>query len=227
MVRRMALRSGVWDQAAWGLPINQGDLFFQVVGFTRLVISSLERMGYRVTDQEKSAYYAFWRYLAALLGVDKTLLPLINEQDCGRFWDLWFLTNPGPDEHCMALADASLTALSVMMESGFMTRRVQLPILCAVTRWLLGDEICDGLKIRRTAWSRVLPVIYRPAVQASELVGQLTGLDRSKAVARAIHKLMLGSAAVGVMPKGTQVVSESARLEGLASFKPIAPSRSE
>jgi hypothetical protein len=72
-VRRMALGSGVWDSAAWGVPINQGDLFFQIVGFSKLMIDSLERMGHDFTAVEKEGYYAFWRHVAALLGVDGTM----------------------------------------------------------------------------------------------------------------------------------------------------------
>ena len=221
-VRRMARHSGVWDTAAWGLPINQGDLFFQVVGFTWLVLRSLERMGYRISDAEKAAYYRFWRHVAAVLGIDDELLALVNEADCLRFWELWFLTNPGPDADTAALANASLKALAAMAGGGALTRRAQFPILCGATRWLLGEDICDGLKIPRTAWSHVLPLSYRPAVKLSEFVGALMKQDRSRAVARSIHQLATGNAAVGVMPKGTGVVAEPARLEALARFKPVS-----
>jgi hypothetical protein len=218
-VRRMALASGVWDTAAWGAPINQGDLFFQVVGFTWLVLRSLERMGYRISAAEKAAYYRFWRYVAAVLGIDDELLALVNEADCARFWDLWFLTNPGPDANSTALAHASLQALAAMAGAGALTRRLQFPILCGATRWLLGEKICDGLNIPRTIWSHLLPLSYRPAVQVSEFAAALMKEDRSRAVSRAIHQLATGNAAVGVMPKGTAVVA--ARLEALARFKPV------
>jgi ER-bound oxygenase mpaB/B'/Rubber oxygenase, catalytic domain len=144
--RRMATSSGVWDTAAWGLPINQGDLFFQVVGFTWLVLRSLERMGYSISDPEKAAYYRFWRYVAALMGVDDELLPLVNEADCARFWELWLMTNPGPDADTAGLAHASLEALAAMGGGGALTRRVQLPILCGTTRWLLGERSVTGSK---------------------------------------------------------------------------------
>jgi hypothetical protein len=220
-VRRMASASGVWDTAAWGLPINQGDLFFQVVGFSWLVIRSLERMGYRIDANDQLAYYAFWRHLAALMGVERDLLPLINEADCARFWELWFLTNPGPDADSAGLAHASLKALAELAGGNALTRRVQFPLLCGATRWLLGEDICDGLKIPRTIWSRLLPLSYRPAVQLSELLSGLIKEERSRAVARSIHQLATGNAAVGVMPKGTGVVAEPARLEALARFKPV------
>src|SRR6516165_9526103 len=171
---------------------------------------------------ELRAFVAALCHVAAVLGIDDELLALVNEADCLRFWELWFLTNPGPDADTAALANASLKALAAMAGGGALTRRAQFPILCGATRWLLGEDICDGLKIPRTAWSHVLPLSYRPAVKLSEFVGALMKQDRSRAVARSIHLLATGNAAVGVMPKGTGVVAEPARLEALARFKPVS-----
>jgi hypothetical protein len=215
-VRRMALRSRAWDTTAWGLPINQGDLLFQVVGFTWLFLRSLERMGYRISDDEKAAYYTFWRYLASLMGIERELLPLINEAECARFWELWLLTNPGPDTGSAELAHASLKALTRMISGGAVSRRIQFPIVCGTARWLLGDEICDGLKIPRTIWSYVLPLTYRPAVQFSELISGLSKQDRARAAARSIAQLASRNAAAGVLPKGTGVVAAPEALEPTA-----------
>ena len=218
-VRRMALASGAWDAAAWGSPINQGDLFFQVVGFTWLFLRSLERMGYRISDDEKAAYYTFWRYLAALMGVERELLPLINEVECARFWELWLLTNPGPDAGSAELAHASLKALAKMIGGRALSGPLQFPILCGTSRWLLGKEICDGLKIPRTIWSHILPLTYRPAVQFSELISRVSSEDRSRAAARSIAQLASRNAAAGVLPKGSAVVAAPEALEALARCK--------
>jgi hypothetical protein len=223
-VRRTALRSGVWNAAAWGAPVNQGDLLFQVVGFTWLFIRSLERMGHRISDDERAAYYAFWRYVAALLGVEQELLPLINEVECARFWELWLLTNPGPDAGGAKLADASLKALAEMIGGNALTRRVQFPILCGTTRWLLGKEICDGLKIPRTIWSHILPLTYRPAIQLSELMSRARKQDRSRAAARSIQELARANAAAGVEPTGTDIVAAPEQLEA-RSRTPTARTR--
>ena len=221
-VRRMALGSVVWDRAAWGAPINQGDLFFQVVGFSRLMIASLERMGCDFTAAEKEGYYAFWRHVAALLGVDSFLLPLVNEPDCGRFRDLWMLTNPGPDEESIALARTTLDTLATVGGKTGVARGLQHSILCGTTRWLLGQDIGEGLKVPRTAVGDWVPRLY-PAM--TRLSARLSRGDRAADAARAIERLSIANAAVGVPPKGTGVVSEPARLEALAKFKPVAPPR--
>ena len=222
-VRRMIRGSGAWDRAAWGEPINQGDLFFQVVGFSKLMIDSLQRMGYRFTAEEKDGYYLFWRHVAALLGVEKTLLPYVNENDCGRYWDLWMLTNPGPDAEGIALAATTLEALAGVGHPSAPMRRLQLWMLRGATYWLLGWEVGQKLQVPWTQAGHWLPLVYKPAVRISEALARGRGIDRGQAVARAIRKLAMGNAAVGVVPEGTQVVSAPDRLEALAKFKPGAP----
>jgi hypothetical protein len=220
-VRRMAGHSGVWDSAAWGKPINQGDLFFQVVGFTKLMLDSLERMGYRFTAAEKEGYYAFWRGVSSVLGIDAPLLPLVNEADCGRFWDLWMLTNPGPDGDGVALAAQTLETLAQLGTNGTMLRKLQLRFLQGATRWLLGPHIADGLGVPRSLLADLVPAFYRPAVQLSEWLSHLGGHRREYAVARAIHRLATNNAVAGVLPRGTEVVSPPERLEALARFQPV------
>jgi len=222
-VRRMVRGSGAWNRAAWGEPINQGDLFFQVVGFSKLMIDSLERMGYRFTAEEKEGYYLFWRYVAALLGVEKALLPSVNEADCWRYWDLWMLTNPGPDADGIALARTTLEAVAGVGNPSAAMRRFQLWLLRGATWWLLGREVGQKLEVPWTSAGFLLPLVYRPAVRVSEALAKWRGVDRGQAAARAIRKLALGNAALGVVPEGTQVVSAPERLEALAKFKSGAP----
>jgi hypothetical protein len=222
-VRRMIHGSGNWNRAAWGEPINQADLFFQVVGFSKLMIDSLKRMGYGFTAEEKEGYYLFWRHTAALLGVEKALLPSINEADCGRYWDLWMLTNPGPDADGIALARTTLEAMAGLGNPSAAMRQFQLWMLRGAVWWLLGREIGRKLQVPWTAASFLLPLLYKPAVWASEACAKLFGVERSHAAARAMRKLALGNAALGIVPEGTQVVSAPERLEALAKFKPGAP----
>ncbi len=222
-VRRMIRGSGAWDRAALGEPINQADLFFQVVGFSKLMIDSLQRMGYRFTAEEKEGYFLFWRHTAALLGVEKALLPSVNETDCGRYWDLWMLTNPGPDADGVALARTTIEAVAGVGNPSAAMRRFQLWLLRGATYWLLGREVGQKLQVPWTAAAFLLPMVYMPAVRISELLAKWRGVDRSQAAARAIRKLALGNAALGIVPEGTQVVSAPERLEALAKFKPGVP----
>lgn len=216
-VRRMARGSGVWDREAWGEPINQGDLFFQVVGFTTVMLDSLHRMGYRLTQAEKDGYYAFWRHTAAVLGLHKTWLASINAEDCSRFWKLWMLTNPGPDAETKALAKQTLDTLA---DAAGGLRSFNHAFLSGMTHWLLGREIARGLGVPNGPMTYLLPAIY-PLIS---FVSQKLGGSRERRLVRALDTLSAGSAAVGVPAVGSGVVSAPARLEALAKFKPAPPS---
>jgi hypothetical protein len=220
-VRRMALKSGYWDSAAWGEPVNQGDLLFQAIGFTWLTLRSLERMGHRMTGADRALYYEFWRYVGAILGIDSELLPLLNEEDCGRLWDLWMLTNPGPDPDSVKLTEATLRATASALGSGRMRDSVYYPMLCGVARWLLGDEICDGLQVAKTFWRSLLPLTYAPVVAASEFFETVLPYSRPRAVAGKVRHAVTDNPVMGIVPKGTNVVAEPERLINLAQFAAV------
>ena len=197
-VRRMARGSGAWDRVAWGEPINQGDLFFQLVCSTKVMIDGLARMGGGLSAAEKEGYYAFWRHTGSVLGLHKTYLAMVNEEDCNRFWHLWLLTNPPPDDETIALARQTLDALAGGATAGF-----RHAFLRATTYRLFGWEVGQGLKLRWSQLYHLLPVIYL----LSRMWG---GGDRNANLQRAIASLSAGSA-----PE---------RLEALAKSEP-APSQ--
>lgn len=192
-VRRMARGSGAWDRAAWGEPVNQGDLFFQVVGFTKAMIDGLGRMGRRLSAAEKDGYYAFWRHTASVLGLHKTYLAMINQEDCSRFWHLWLLTSPPPDSETISLAKQTLDTLA-----GGAARGLRHAFLRATTYRLFGWEVGQGLKLPWTQMYHLLPVLY--------LMSRLSGGDRTARLQRAVASLSAGN-----MPE---------QLEALARFKP-------
>lgn len=194
-VRRMVRGSGAWDRAAWGEPINQGDLFLQVVCFSKVMIDGLARMGRKLSAAEREGYYAFWRHTASVLGLHKTYLAMVNEEDCKRFWDLWLLTNPPPDDETIVLARQTLDRLA----GGDMFRHA---FLRATTYRLFGWEVGQGLKLSWSQLYHLLPIFY--------LLSRVSGGDRDAKLQRAIASLPADSA-----PE---------RLAALAKFKPAPPS---
>ena len=194
-VRRMARGSGAWDRAAWGEPVNQGDLFLQVVCFTKVMIDGLARMGRRLSAADKEGYYAFWRHTASVLGLHKTYLALVNEEDCKRFWHLWLLTNPPPDDETIVLARRTLD----MLAGRGIFRHA---LLRATTYRLFGWEVGQGLKLPWSQLYHLLPIFY--------LLSRVSGGDRDAKLQRAIASLPADSA-----PE---------RLAALAKFKPAPPS---
>lgn len=217
-IRRQALGSGAWDRAAWGEPINQADLFLQVVGYSKLMIESLQRMGYRLTAEEKEGYFLFWRHVAALLGVEKALLSYVNEADCGGYWDLWMLTNPGPDAEGIALARTMLEAMAGAGHRSSIGRHFNLWTLRGAIYWLLRGDIGRQLGLPFSQAAHILPLVYKPAVGISEAVAGLTGRDLASVSSRAYR-----NPALGFVSEGAQAVSAPESLEALARFKPGTP----
>lgn len=168
-LRRMAGGSGQWDRAAFGEPLNQGDLFQGVVALSWLMIDGLQRIGRGLSHDEKEGYYAFWRHTAAVLGLHKTYVDMVNARDCESFWNLWMLTNAGPDGEAVARARALLDVLADAAGGNGTVRRLRRSMLNAAVHQLLGRDIGDRLEIPRTP---VAVALLRPLV-AGDVAGRL------------------------------------------------------
>lgn len=62
-VRRMLLRSGRWDTATWGAPINQHDMAATTLLFSLVVLEGLRRFGFALEPEEAERYMHLWRYV--------------------------------------------------------------------------------------------------------------------------------------------------------------------
>jgi hypothetical protein len=168
-VRHMLQKSNLWNAQAWGLPINQTDLLFQVSGFTYVIIDAYRKIGYNITDEEIEGIYALWRYTGHVLGVKPENLKFINAIDMKAFYDLWVLTNPPPEEECKQLAYANLNeAMGTSLFQRFMANTFLRPLLSMYARNFLGDHMCNSLDIGGRSIKWVLPVFIRPWVRMKE-----------------------------------------------------------
>ncbi len=167
-LRRDGRVSGEWDRRAQGEPVNQSDLFFQVSAFTAIVLDGLYRMGYRLTQAEKDGYYAFWRHAAAVLGLNKTWLEMIDAERCGQFWKMWLLVNPPPDAETKALAQQAVDELATAGGGFAFFDRA---LLSGTTHWLLGRDVAQGLGMTNGSMTYLLPALYPPVAFLSQRLG--------------------------------------------------------
>uniref|UniRef100_UPI0040473CE1 oxygenase MpaB family protein n=2 Tax=Roseivirga sp. TaxID=1964215 RepID=UPI0040473CE1 len=72
--------SGKWDQAYFGVPVNQEDLAGTNLSFSLIAIRGLNRLGIIVLTKESEAYIQFWNVIGARLGLHKDLLPKNNKE---------------------------------------------------------------------------------------------------------------------------------------------------
>ncbi len=68
-VRRKIAAHAEWNQAAWGVPISQGDALLTLMGGSFAPGVALHALGYLPSKRDILAMMHFWRYVGHLLGV--------------------------------------------------------------------------------------------------------------------------------------------------------------
>ena len=80
MLRKRVHAMPEWDEAALGLPINQGDMQATYLGFSVIFLLGQRVLGVKLTEQEAHAIMHLWRYIGWLMGVEENLL-FISERE--------------------------------------------------------------------------------------------------------------------------------------------------
>jgi hypothetical protein len=159
---RAALRDDPrWDEAAWGVPICQSYLAYTLVEFCLIPLRGMAAIGAVFLPREVDAYYARWRYLGHLLGVEDALLPT-NRAEQEALEELYLLTRPEVDDYCRDLVGAINREFLVAEIEQLLPRRLHRwapPVVHALERVFLGDGIADELAIPATRLTKVIRVI--------------------------------------------------------------------
>jgi hypothetical protein len=169
-VRRMILKSGRWDAAEWGAPVNQHDQVGTSLLFSIIVLQGLRELGMRIPIEEAQSYIDLWRWSGWLMGIDPELLPA-TEAEAARLGDVFYATQGEPDEDARlltrALLDAPLQQARTPRERANAKRLVRFST--AMCRHLVGDEKADALGLPHTSWKYMMPFVRR-LVSSVELV---------------------------------------------------------
>jgi ER-bound oxygenase mpaB/B'/Rubber oxygenase, catalytic domain len=169
-VRRMILRSGRWDAASWGAPINQHDELGTSLLFSVVLLEGLRQVGVHVTQADSDAYMHLWRWSGWLMGIEPDLLPA-TESEGRRFGEIIAATQGAPDDDSRRLTRALLG--SPVREANSPHERTNARRLerfsVGMCRALLGDETADRLGVSQTSWRYVVPFARR-LVSSMELV---------------------------------------------------------
>ncbi len=169
-VRRMILRSGRWDAAAWGAPINQHDELGTSLLFSVIVLEGLRQLGARITRSDSDAYIQLWRWSGWLMGIDLELLPA-TEAEGRRLGEIIAATQGAPDDDSRRLTRALLDSSKRDAKSAHerTNARRLATFSAAMCRSLLGDETADQLGVSQTSWRYMVPFARR-LVSSMELV---------------------------------------------------------
>lgn len=68
-----------------GLPINQEDLTGTMLAFSVVVIEGIEKLGLKVSDEEKEAILHLWKVIGHLIGINEDMIP----ENFNEAKDLW------------------------------------------------------------------------------------------------------------------------------------------
>ncbi len=181
-VRRMLIRSGKWDDAQWGAPINQHDMAATTLLFSAILLEGLRKFGLVISHEEAERYMQLWRYVGHLSGVDAELLPS-SEMEAIQLGHLIQATQGEPDDDSRALVRALVDSplAAARNEKELREARVRAKMGRGLVRGLVGAELADKLGIAPTPWEHVMRV-FRTAGVLGDRASRLSPRVREKAV---------------------------------------------
>lgn len=161
-VRWMILRSGKWDEGAWGTPVNQHDMAGTTLLFSIAIMDGLRKLGVRIDSEEGERYIHLWRWVGRVIGVDAALLP-VSEPDASRLADLIAATMAPPDQDSRDLTKALFDAAWDGAVSRKQRRDAARKVLFGTTlcRELIGNELADQLRVPRNSFRYAMPMVRR------------------------------------------------------------------
>lgn len=178
-VRQIIRESGTWDELLYGVPLSGAHLGFTACIFSAMLLRDVERLGARLTQDERAGYMHIWRYAAHLLGVPKTLL-FRDEEDAIDISRIAIACEPHPSATSAAIANALILAVPAIVECSIPRERTALVRYCyRASRALVGDELADRLKFPRfntTGFLLYVRCQLRFAALLERFVGRTLGI---------------------------------------------------
>jgi len=177
-VRALLLKSGRWQAADWGQPINQVDMAATTLLFSIVLVEGLEDFGVAITPEEREDVLHLWRGVGWKLGVEDELL-CTRASEARQLLDLILFTEGPADEDCRKLAHALLEGPPRDSATPAEARLLELQrtFNFALARRLIGDERADLLGIPRTPVRYGLPAL-KQAVRFADRAVVATGWGR-------------------------------------------------
>ena len=149
-VRLMHLSRADWDEADFGLPVNQEDLLGTLMCFSQVVLNGLPKLAAWVSPTQADDYLYLWNAAGAMLGLPINLLPVDRAEAESLIMAIrrrQQKTSPQGIE--MA---AALLAYHRFFVRPFM------PIVIWIIHRLIGDAVCRMLQIQDVSTDRVLRI---------------------------------------------------------------------
>lgn len=105
LVRRHLRTRDDWDDATWGLPINQIDMQATYLAFGPVTLMGVRLFGVPVMPRDSRAAMHMWRYIGWLSGLDERWLALTERDGLRKLYHT-FLTHRFPDDKVRLMGSA-------------------------------------------------------------------------------------------------------------------------
>ncbi|WP_021592180.1 MULTISPECIES: oxygenase MpaB family protein [Actinomadura] len=174
-VRHLLPKSPYWSKVAdEEIPISQADMMVTWHSLPTTVMQNLVKWKVPIPAAESAAFLHSWQVTAHMLGILDEYIPASwDEADSQAEQVLDPILAPTPEG--IKLADILLNLGSVI-DGGLLTK----PILGALTRFMLGDEIAGWLKIpREPLWDNLLKTLWPPFIAVREGLLDLTDAPKA------------------------------------------------
>jgi hypothetical protein len=163
-VRHLLPKSAYWTKVAdEEIPISQRDMMVTWHSLPTTVMQNLVKWKVPIPAAESEAFLHSWQVAAHMLGIRDEYIPKSwDEANAQAAQVLTPVLAPTPEG--VKLADILLN-LGSTIDGGLLTK----PILGALTRYVLGDEIAGWLKIPRDPlWDPLFKAAWEPFIAVRE-----------------------------------------------------------
>ncbi|MEU6198374.1 oxygenase MpaB family protein [Streptomyces sp. NPDC047061] len=146
---RASATAGGRDTSAGGVPVSQADTARLWLGFTLVAYEALAAVGIEISGEEERHLYAYWSYVAHLLGIDDSLHQgVATHADARRLRDLLDSRTAAPDATSRALTAATVDAQARAMAGApgtALSEEQVRTLIHRVLRQALGDGPAERL----------------------------------------------------------------------------------
>ena len=166
-----------WDEPGWGVPICQAFLAYTLVEFCLIPLRGMEAIGAALLPREVDAYYARWRYIGHLLGIEPALLAA-NRSQQEALESIYLLTRPEVQDYCRELVAAINSEFLVLEIEQLLVRPLHplAPhVVHALERVFLGAQIADELAIPDTRLTHVIRILGPVLAALNRVVDRIPG----------------------------------------------------
>ncbi len=156
-----------WDQAAWGVPISEGDALLTLMGGSIAPGLAMRVLGFRPTRREIEAMLHFWRYVGHLMGVRFSPYPETIEDALRVAWVAALKGSGTAGEDGRALCRSYVEAFAEGPDAGLVAR-LEEGLHRGMTRLFLPPPVYREQGLPPAGLWPIVPLIPAPLIFAAE-----------------------------------------------------------